>query len=235
VSGLGDRLSAIPPAPAATGRAVRAVLWDLDGTLVDSSAYHWRSWRSVLEAEAVAVTEADFHASFGQRNEEILSRWLGPDADLERIRRIGAQKEACYRALLEAEGIAPLPGAAEWVRTLHERGWRQAIASSAPRLNVEAMRRALSFTRVIDAVVSAEDVHAGKPDPEVFLVAAARLGVAPERCVVVEDAAAGVEAARRAGMRSIGVGRGVVGAADVVVASLAELAPDSFDLLLVAE
>ncbi|HET9986803.1 MAG TPA: HAD family phosphatase [Longimicrobiales bacterium] len=208
------------------------MLWDLDGTLVDSRDYHWRSWQGVLEAEAVPITEADFLASFGQRNDAILGAWLGPGATPERIRRIGEAKEALYRELLAAEGIGPLEGAAEWVRLLNAVGWRQAIASSAPRLNVEAVVRALEFIGVIDAVVAAEDVHAGKPDPEVFLTAAARLGVPPARCVVVEDAAAGIEAARRAGMRSIGVGGAALAAADVVVESLGALPPDTFDRLL---
>jgi len=180
----------------------------------------------------VRVTEADFHATFGQRNDEILRGWLGPGADPERIRRIGDAKEECYRAMIEADGIAPLPGAAEWVRTLHAAGWRQAIASSAPRLNVEVMRRALGFERLIEVYVSAEDVGAGKPDPEVFLTAAARVDVPPHCCVVVEDAAAGVEAARRGGMPSIGVGEGAAAGADLAVASLAALPPGAFEKLL---
>jgi beta-phosphoglucomutase len=180
----------------------------------------------------VIVTEADFRASFGQRNDEILGAWLGPGADPERIRRIGDTKEECYRAMIERDGVAPLPGAAEWVRTLHGAGWRQAIASSAPRLNVEVMRRALGFEELIETWVGAEDVRAGKPDPEVFLTAAARLDVPPHRCIVVEDAAAGIEAARRGGMPSIGVGEGAAAEADLAVDSLAALPAGAFDMLL---
>lgn len=215
-----------------TGSA-RAVLWDLDGTLADSRDQHWESWRVALEAEGVRVTHDDFLASFGQRNDEILARWLGPTADRARIARVGEAKEVCYRALIEADGLAPLAGAAEWVRALHEAGWLQAIASSAPRLNVEVMRRVLGFEALIETYVGAEDVRAGKPEPEVFLTAAARLGVPPHRCVVVEDAAAGVEAARRAGMKCIGTGGGDVARADLVVASLRDLPASAFaDLVL---
>ncbi len=208
------------------------MLWDLDGTLIDSRAYHWRSWAEVMLGEGVVLTEPEFEKSFGQRNDTILAAWLGEDAVPERVRRIGDAKEARYRALVETEGIAALPGAADWVRSLHAAGWRQAIASSAPRLNVQVVERALAFAGLIDAVVGAEDVHAGKPDPEVFLTAARRLGVAPHRCVVVEDAAAGIEAARRAGMRSIGVGGTALSGADVVVASLVDLERDIFDALV---
>lgn len=210
----------------------RAVLWDLDGTLADSRDYHWMAWLQVMEAEGFTLTRPQFLASFGQRNDAILGAWLGTDADPTLVSRIGDEKEEVYRQLLRAGGIAPLPGAAEWVARLHEAGWRQAIASSAPRLNVQVMREALGFDGRIDEYVGAEDVRAGKPDPEVFLTAAARVGVPPERCIVVEDAEAGVEAARRAGMRSVGVGEGEVGAADIVARSLADLPPETFDRLL---
>jgi len=210
----------------------RAVLWDLDGTLADSRDLHWRSWQDTLEREGVQVTEAQFLETFGQRNEEILSKWLGPDADTEDIRRVGNAKEQCYRALVRSRGLDPLPGAAEWVRTLHRRDWHQAIASSGPRANVEVMHQALGFGAWIETLVAAEDVTEGKPDPEVFLVAAGRLGVAPHRCVVVEDARAGIEAARRAGMRSIAVGGGAGEDADVVVDSLADLPAEAFDRLV---
>jgi HAD superfamily hydrolase (TIGR01509 family) len=210
----------------------RAVLWDLDGTLADSRDYHWQAWLRVMADEGVELTRPRFLASFGQRNDAILAAWLGQGTDPERIRRIGEAKEAIYRDLVRAGGIEPLPGAADWVFRLHEAGWRQAIASSAPRLNVEVMHSALGFNGRIDTLVAAEDVHRGKPDPEVFLVAAARVGVEPSRCVVVEDAEAGIEAARRAGMRSIGVGDGAVDAADVVSRSLADLPPETFDRLL---
>jgi HAD superfamily hydrolase (TIGR01509 family) len=213
----------------------RAVLWDLDGTLADSREYHWRAWKEAMGAEGLAVTEGQFLASFGQRNDAILGAWLGTDAAPDRIRGIGERKEALYRELVKTEGIEPLPGAAEWVRSLHEEGWRQAIASSAPNLNVHVMREALGFESFINTLVAAEDVSEGKPDPEVFLQAARRLGVPPDRCVVVEDAEAGIEAARRGGMHSVGVGSGAVGAADVVVASLDRLPPDTFTRLILGE
>jgi len=185
-----------------------------------------------MAAEGVTVSEPLFAASFGQRNDAILAAWLGPSADARRVRRIGDAKEACFRRLVAAEGLAPLPGAVEWIERLSSGGWRQAIASSAPRANVEALVRALGVGGRLAVLVAAEDVHEGKPDPEVFLVSAARLGVPPARAVVVEDAAAGIEAARRAGMRSVGAGAAGLEASDVVVASLADLPADTFDRLV---
>lgn len=208
------------------------VLWDLDGTLVDSADLHWRSWRETLAREHVEITYERFLDSFGQKNDGILRRWLGPAATPERIARIDREKESAYRRLVEEVGLTPLPGAADWVRRLRASGWKQAIASSAPRENVTVMLRALGVERELDAIVAAEDVTAGKPDSQVFLRAAERLGLPPDRCIVVEDAAAGVEAARRAGMRSIGVSRDASLPADLAVSSLAELPADAFDSLL---
>jgi len=212
--------------------ADRAVLWDLDGTLVDSRDQHWRAWRSAMAAEGVTITEPQFLASFGQRNDAILTGWLGARATPDFIARVGEEKERRFRELVEREGATPLPGVAHWVQALAAAGWVQAIASSAPRLNVEVSYRALGMGDRFGAVVSAEDVRQGKPDPEVFLVAAARVGVPPGRCVVVEDAAAGIEAARRAGMQSIGVGDGVGHAAAITVSSLDRLPIDAFDGLI---
>lgn len=209
-----------------------AVLWDLDGTLGDSEEYHWLAWRDILAPEGVAITYDQFRASFGQKNDRILRDWLGPDAAGDRIRRLGDAKEAEYRRIAAERGLAALPGAAEWVARLHEAGWKQAIASSAPRQNVEVMLKALGMARSFEAVIAAEDVTAGKPDPQVFMAAAFRLHVPPSHCVVVEDAAAGIEAARRAGMPSIGVSRTTTLEANLFVKSLDELPADAFDQLL---
>jgi beta-phosphoglucomutase len=212
---------------------IGAVLWDLDGTLVDSEEYHWRSWRDTAAAEGVILTYAQFLESFGKKNDLILRGWLGSDASAERIQRIGDAKEIEYRRLARSEGLKPLPGAAEWVARLHASGWKQAVASSAPRANIEVVMEVLGFERYIDATVAAEDVARGKPAPDVFLEAAHRLGLPPERAIVVEDAVPGIAAAKAAGMRSVGVSRHIrLSEADLVISSLAELSDDAFDRLL---
>jgi len=212
----------------------RAVLWDMDGTLVDSEDYHWQSWRDTMAAEGVPLTFDQFRATFGWRNDAILHQWLGDALDSARAQRIGDAKEELYRHLVRTGSLVPLPGAAEWVRRLHAEGWAQAVASSAPRLNIEVVLEALRLADQFQATVSAEDVARGKPDPQVYLLAAARLGATPARSIVVEDAPAGIEGARRAGMRSIGVRHdGVRLPADIAVTSLADLAPDAFSTLLI--
>jgi HAD superfamily hydrolase (TIGR01509 family) len=210
----------------------RAVLWDLDGTLVDSEEFHWQSWQRALEQDGVRVTREQFKATFGQRNDRILRGWLGAESSDERITRIADAKEAEYRRLAEVHGLTPLPGAAAWLVRLQEDGWKQAIASSAPRQNVEVMLRALRLERYFNAIVASEDVTRGKPDPQVFLAAADRLSVLPAHCIVVEDASAGIEGARRAGMRSIGVSTTIMLDADVFVRSLEDVPDDAFDRLI---
>ncbi len=210
----------------------RAVLWDLDGTLVDSAKEHWESWQRALEAAGASVTYEQFRRTFGMRNDAILSHWLGPAITAADIQRIGDAKEVIYRDLVARGGLTPLPGARDWVTRLSERGWRQAVASSAPRANVEVVVRALGLGPSFSALVAGDDVTHGKPEPEIFLKAAARLHVPTARCVVVEDSPAGVEAARRAGMRSIGIGAPGFAQADLVAAALADLPPDTFDGLL---
>jgi HAD superfamily hydrolase (TIGR01509 family) len=210
----------------------RAVLWDLDGTLVDSEEYHWLAWRDSMAAEGVPITHEQFLKSFGLRNDTIVPGWI-PGAPAETMRRIGDAKERLYRRLVREGGLKPLPGAREWIDRLSRDGWRQAIASSAPRENVDTMLAVLGLAACFQAIVSAEDVTLGKPDPQVFLTAAARLGSAPAQSIVVEDAPAGVEAARRAGMPSIGVRRnGSPLDADLAVASLTDVPPDGFVRLL---
>jgi len=210
-----------------------AVLWDLDGTLLDSEEYHWLSWRQTMASLGHPISREEFLATFGLRNDEILPRWLGATATLEDIRRVSREKESLYRKLLREGGVAPLAGAAEWVRRLQREGWLQAIASSAPRANVDVVLEVLGMASFFQAVVSAEDVTAGKPDPQVFLTAADRLEVAPQACVVVEDSPMGIEAARRAGMHCIGVSRnGRLAAADLAVASLDQLPEHAFTALL---
>ena len=212
--------------------APRAVLWDMDGTLADSGEQHWEAWREAMAAAGRTLTREQFTAAFGQRNESFLREWLGDDLSADAIARFGDEKEAVYRRRVASEGLRALPGAVSWATWLRDAGWRQAVASSAPRANVDVMLRTIGLEGVITVIVGAEDVVDGKPAPDVFLAAARLLDVQPERCVVVEDAAVGIEAAQRAGMRSIGVSTGPRLAADLAVRSLADLTPDAFDRLL---
>jgi beta-phosphoglucomutase len=210
-----------------------AVLWDLDGTLFDSAEYHLLAWQETMTARGLHISREEFLATFGQRNDNVLRTLLGPDVPRAEIEDISVTKETRYREILAERGATLTPGTADWLARLRATGWRQAVASSAPWLNVEAMLRALGILHDFDALVAGEDVHEGKPAPEVFLLAAQKVGVPPALCIVVEDSPAGIEAARRAGMRAIGVGAGYAALpADLTAPSLAELPENAFTKLL---
>ncbi|MGK3963530.1 HAD family hydrolase [Sorangium sp. So ce1667] len=211
----------------------KAVLWDLDGTLVDSSELHFIAWREALAAEGRSYDQADHDAVFGMRNDDLLRRLIGPEIPQAEIARIAGAKERHYRKLVAESGIEPLPGVRAWLGALPRSGYRMAIASSAPRENLDVILAATGLTGVFDAVISSEEVAFGKPHPAVFLRAAESVGVPPDRCVVVEDAPAGVLAGKRGGMKVIGVGpRHAELGADLSVERLDQLAEGAFERLL---
>ena len=204
-----------------------AVLWDLDGTLIDSAPFHYLAWQETLRDEGVLISHEQFTGTFGQRNDLVLRTIFGPQLTAEHAARIAAHKEQRYRALVSEHGVTFLPGAKEWLTRLRAEGRPQALTTSAPRENVAVVLRALDAEACFDAVVVAEDVIHGKPDPEVFLVGAQRLSTPARCCVVVEDAPAGVEGAHRAGMRVIGVGPAdLLAGADHISPTLEQLSAD---------
>lgn len=189
-----------------------------------------------MAAENFTITYAQYVADFGKRNDEILRGRLGADLPDEAVARISLAKEEHYRALVRTQGLALLPGARFWLANLHRDGWRQALATSAPRGNIDAVFAALGIAPLFEAVISSEEVKAGKPAPDVFLAAAAKLRVVPENCLVIEDAPAGIEAARRAGMRALGVRTTHPDLeADWIVERLDQLPPDFFHILFRSE
>jgi len=204
----------------------------MDGTLVDSAEDHWNAWIDVLAEEGYTLKRANFTALFGRRNDDIIHTYL-PDCSTEKINAISLEKERRYREVVRRNGAKLLPGAGAWVERLAAAGWRQAIATAAPRANAETVVEVCGLGARFGAVVGAEDVTIGKPDPMVFLLAAQRLGAQPAQSVVLEDAPAGIEAARRAGMKSIGICTlHPELQADLPVKGFEELPLDAFDRLL---
>ena len=182
----------------------RGVIFDLDGVLLDSSAFHLRAWQRLGEELGVGVDEAFFTRTFGLTNVAILPELLGRELSAEEAHHLSERKEAIFRD--EARGRVRLfAGAERLLRDLRGRGYRLALASSTPASNLAFFSAELGLGELLEVLVGADDVARGKPDPEVFLVAAARLGLPPPRCVVVEDAVAGFEAAAAARMPCVAV------------------------------
>jgi beta-phosphoglucomutase len=181
------------------------VIWDVDGTLVDTAEQHFRAWSRLAEEIGKPFTRADFAATFGMRNPEIIRKLFFPDADDARCAVLGERKEDFYRTSVREQGTQLLPGAAALLEAFAKAGWPQAVGSSAPPGNLDLLLGITNTRGYLQAVVTGDDVKRGKPDPEVFLRAAKKLGAPPESCVVFEDAVAGVEAAKAGGMKCVAV------------------------------
>ena len=180
------------------------VLFDWDGVVIDSSSEHERAWELLAAERGFPLPEGHFKAGFGKRNEVIIPA-LGWAHDPLEVRELACIKEELYRSLVAAKGVKILPGVRELLQALKEEGIPRSVASSTPKGNLDALFALTGLDALFDAVVCGDDVTHGKPDPEVFLKAASLLGLPPERCIVIEDAYAGIEAGRRAGMPVIGV------------------------------
>jgi len=182
---------------------IQAVIWDLDGVIIDSADEHRRAWQRLAREEEIKFTDEDFWATFGKRNDDIIAILWGPLSP-EQVQLLRDRKEIYFRDLIR-QTAAPLPGSMELMRSLHEAGYLQALASSAPIENIQLISEVLGLERYLTALVSGETVPHGKPAPDIFLKAAQKLHIEPSRSLVIEDAVAGVEAAHAAGMRCIAV------------------------------
>jgi|SRR5579883_49605 len=210
---------------------IPAIIWDVDGTLVDTAEQHFHAWAKLAAEIHKPFTRADFAATFGMRNPEIIRKLFFTDADDEQCKKLGERKEDLYRASVREQGTQLLPGVAELLESFAAVGWLQAVGSSAPPGNLDLLLGLTNTRHYFAVVVTGDDVKHGKPDPEVFLTAAEKLRVEPQRCVVFEDAVAGVEAARAGGMHCVAVTsvghhpaeKLKAAGADLVVGSLAEV------------
>ena len=182
---------------------IQAVVWDLDGVIIDSAEDHLKAWHRLAREEGILFTDAHFWATFGWRNDAIIPLLFGPVSP-ERSQTLADRKEAYFREFVR-ETVAPLPGSIELLSSLHAAGYKQGLGTSTPIANVDLIRDALGLQRFLSVFVSGETVPRGKPAPDIFLKVASQLGIEPKHCLVIEDAVAGIEAAKAGGMYAIAV------------------------------
>lgn len=208
-----------------------AALFDMDGVLVDSNPFHFAAWTqlSLRHQRQLSREELQYGLS-GRKSEDILRYLFGEDLLPHQLEDLALEKEDLFRTLIRGQA-QPIPGLPALLEELARLGWRSAVATSAPRANLELTLAELGLSDFFGAEVTAEDVQIGKPHPQVYQLAAQRLGMAAAACIVFEDAVAGIEAGRRAGMMTVGLASNRPAAeleaagADLVVADFTHLTP----------
>jgi beta-phosphoglucomutase len=214
-----------------------AVIFDMDGVLIDSYQGHFVSWSQMYGELGLEYNEQEFAKDFGRTSRDILARRFGTDVADDRVRELDIRKEALFRDAIR-ENFPAMDGARELIDALSADGFRLAVGSSGPPENIALCLEKLERGSMFGAIVTGGDVTRGKPDPQVFQLAAERLGVEPKNCVVVEDAVHGITAANRAGMSSVGLTgtatREQLADAQLVVESLRELTPEKLRAVISA-
>jgi len=206
-----------------------AILWDMDGVLVNTGDFHYKAWKKTFDELDVSFSEDQFRVTFGMNNAGILEVICGEKLPPDQEQRISDRKESLFREAVKGNAKL-LPGVESTLKIFSEWNFKQAIASSAPPKNIEVLVQELRIGKYFDAIVSGHDIP-GKPDPAVFLKAAQQIGVSPEKCVVIEDAVAGVEGAKNARMKCVAVTTTntaeALSKADLIFDSLVDLKKDS--------
>jgi HAD superfamily hydrolase (TIGR01509 family) len=174
----------------------------MDGVLVDNAQIHTLAWQQLGKECGVDLRPEAVRAVFGQRNREMMVALLGVPLNSEEQARLARRKETLYRQLM-APVLKPTPGAIDFLTHARNSGLKTAVATSGPIENTDLVLDGLKIRPLFDTIVTGGDVARGKPDPEIFLLAAERLDLPASECLVFEDSTAGIEAASRAGCRCI--------------------------------
>lgn len=212
---------------------IKAVLWDMDGVIVNSFDGHYRAWTRLFAEIDEPFTLDDFQRTFGMNNRGIFKELLARELAEDEFQQLSDRKELYFRAQIHG-AVRLLPGVVPWLERFEQMGMKQALASSAPQENIDVILTELNLHACFTAVVSGEKLR-GKPAPAVFLLAARLLDVPPTECLVIEDALAGVQAAKRAGMRCLALQTTnpaeALAPADMVVKDLAHFTAEMLDSL----
>lgn len=178
------------------------VIFDMDGVLADTGPIHFESWVKMAAEIGVEFTREIFEDTFGQQSPTITRKLVGPEVDEFLVEKWASRKEFYYREIVR-DKLTPLPGVIKIIKELKSEGIKLAIGSSGPPENVDLILSQLNIKTFFNVIITAAEVKKGKPEPDVFLIVAKNLNINPKNCLVIEDAPVGIEAAKRAGMKSI--------------------------------
>ncbi|MHC4441998.1 MAG: HAD family hydrolase [Planctomycetota bacterium] len=210
------------------------LIFDMDGVLVDSTEAHFKSWQLLADEVGGQMTDQQFISTFGQQNKDIIPRFFGYD-DAETVQRMGDRKEEIYRNLIR-ENVPANDGAVDLVHECHAAGIKLAVGSSGPPPNVTLPLEGMQLTEYFDVLITSHQCTRGKPDPQVFTLAIEGLGLEGRQCAVIEDAPAGVQAARAAGALAIALTGNhppeALSAAHLIINSLRELSAEKIKELI---
>lgn len=187
----------------AENRILEAVLWDMDGVIVDTYEGHYVSWKQSLDEVGQTYDEDIFRRTFGMNNRLIMATVYGRELEEDFIQKVSDRKEEIFRRDIKGK-VQTLPGVLDWLERFKEMNLKQAVASSAPQANIDALLTELKIRGYFQAEAAGSTLK-GKPDPAVFLLAAKLLDVDPRNCLVIEDSIAGVQAAKSAGCQCVAV------------------------------
>lgn len=181
-----------------------AAIFDMDGVIVDNMDYHAKAWEEFFKRYNPPMEFAEFMQHFGRTNRDLFGVLFDRELTETEVERYGEEKEALYREVY-APHVKPVPGLIDFLKALKEKGFLTAVATSAPRVNLEFVFDRLPIRPFFDAAVDSSDVTIGKPNPEIFLKAAAKLNCTASQCVVFEDSFAGIQSGKNAGMKVVGL------------------------------
>jgi len=184
---------------------VKAAIFDLDGTLIDNNSFHLQSWIQYLKNQNREISEEEYKANVnGRTNKDVIEYIYGRKMDDAEAMVYAHEKEAVYRQLYQAH-IVPVAGLLTLLQKLKNDNIPMAIATSGIQVNIDFMFENISIRQYFDVIVNSSHISKGKPDPEIYIRTAQLLNVAPENCLVFEDAVVGINSAKAAGMKVIGV------------------------------
>lgn len=182
----------------------KAVLWDMNGVIADTKQFHIAAWQETFAKRKLKPSKEDFNRLFGARNDFVVRKFLGGGLSEEDIKTMAQEKEVNFQRMIKGN-IKALPGVIKLLNTLKKGNFKLALTSSAPRESIDLVNNELNTGQYFDCIVSGQETAKNKPDPQVYLLAAEKLGAQPEDCIVIEDSPFGIEAAKAAGMRCLAI------------------------------